>query len=97
MKLCDVSATFTTSVAMTALVLILVNYPDVQAKLQAEIDWHVGNARLPEVEDHCNMPLMEAAILETLRYISHVPLSLPHMTLADTAIGGYDIPKHTEV
>ena len=54
-------------------------------------------SRTPSGEDRKKMPLMEATILEILRYISHVPLNLPHCTLEDTTIGGYDVPKDTQV
>ena len=36
-------------------------------------------------------------ILEVLRYISHVPLLLPHMATKDATIQGYFIPKGSQV
>ena len=36
-------------------------------------------------------------ILELLRYISHVPMLLPHMTTIDTTVQGYLIPKGSQV
>ena len=34
---------------------------------------------------------------ELLRYISHLPTLLPHATMEDTTLGGYTIPKDTQV
>ena len=34
---------------------------------------------------------------ELLRYISHVPTLVPHATMEDTTLGGYTIPKDTQV
>ena len=62
-----------------------------------EIYREIGRERLPSGGDRQNMPLMEATILEILRYLSHVPLNLPHYTTEDTSIGKYDIPKNTQV
>ena len=41
--------------------------------------------------------LLLQVILELLRYISHVPLLLPHMTTKTTTINNYLIPKGTQV
>ena len=38
-----------------------------------------------------------ATVLELLRYISHVPLALPHFTTDDTSVAGFTVKKHTKV
>ena len=40
---------------------------------------------------------MFQTMYELLRYISHVPILLPHATMEDTTLGGYTIPKDTQV
>ena len=41
--------------------------------------------------------LMFQTMYELLRYISHVPTLLPHAAMEDTTLGGYTIPKDTQV
>ena len=40
---------------------------------------------------------MFQTMYELLRYISHVPMLVPHATMEDTTLGGYTIPKDTQV
>ena len=47
--------------------------------------------------DRDSMTYTEAVLHETLRRIPILPLSLPHYTTRDTEVGGYFIPKDTEV
>lgn len=75
----------------------MAHHPQTQSQLQTEIDQQIASGRLPTLLVRRTMPLMEAAILETLRYLSHVPLSLPHSTIQDTNLSGYHIPSNTKV
>ena len=77
--------------------MLMMEYPDVKEKLAGEIRKEIGHCRLPCGKDRANMPYMEATILEILRYISHVPLNLPHYTTTDTLLGGFFIPEKTQV
>ena len=36
-------------------------------------------------------------MLELLRYISHIPILVPHAAMRDTVLSGYAIPKNTQV
>ncbi len=53
--------------------------------------------RQPVLKDRSKLPYIDAVLMETLRYMSHVPLSVPHNTTKDTTLGGYQIPKNTQV
>jgi hypothetical protein len=75
----------------------LANNPDVQIRLQTEIDDVVGRDRQPLLEDESKMPYTQAVILETLRLHSPVPLSLLRATTCDTVLGDYFIPARTTV
>jgi len=92
-----VSGSLTTAITLSTIVALLATNSRLQQQLRNESDRTVGKDRLACSEDRDRMPLLEATILETLRYISHVPLNLPHFTIEDANIGGYQIPKGTQV
>ena len=87
----------TTSAMFYFTLNLLVNYPEVQRKLQIEVDSVIGRSRLPHLNDKDSMPYIQAVLLEAHRYLSLVPLSIPHVAICDTTIGPYDIPKGTTV
>ncbi|XP_070574475.1 steroid 17-alpha-hydroxylase/17,20 lyase-like [Ptychodera flava] len=74
----------------------LVNYPDVQKKVQEEIDDVVGQ-RLPVLSDKGKLPYCEAVIHEVMRIRTVAPVALPHETIEDTSVGGYNVPKGTQI
>jgi len=87
----------TTSTGLTSYFLLLHYHPDVEEKIVAEIDKVVGRSRFATLADRAEMPYTEASLMELLRFIAHVPVSIPHMTTAEVEIGGYTIPKNTQV
>ncbi|XP_048340251.1 cytochrome P450 1B1 [Sphaerodactylus townsendi] len=87
----------TLSTALQWLLIFLVRYPDVQAKLQEEIDKVVGRGRLPCAEDQSHLPYVMAFLYESMRFSSFVPVTIPHSTTVDTTLMGYHIPKNTVV
>ncbi|XP_077869938.1 cytochrome P450 1A5-like [Saccoglossus kowalevskii] len=76
-------------------VAYLTYYPDVQSKVQREIDDVIGDGRLPLLSDKGKLPYCEAVIHELMRVRTIVPFALPHTTTVDTSVGGYAIPKDT--
>lgn len=77
------------------LLAYMVNYPDCQARVQAEIDNVIGRNRQPCLEDRGNLPFLESTIAEILRIATTTPLSIPHKSTRQSTLGGYDIPKDT--
>ncbi|XP_030835852.1 steroid 17-alpha-hydroxylase/17,20 lyase [Strongylocentrotus purpuratus] len=75
---------------------LLATYPEIQAKIRAEIDDVIGRDRLPTINDRGKLVYTEASLYEVLRYSSIVPTNL-HATTRDTEFGGYHIPKGTVV
>lgn len=87
----------TLSTALQWIVIILVKYPEMQVRLQQEVDKVVDRSRLPSIEDQLQLPYVMAFIYEVMRYTSFVPLTIPHSTTKETSIMGYTIPKNTVV
>ncbi|XP_005923250.1 cytochrome P450 2J4 [Haplochromis burtoni] len=75
----------------------MMNYPEIQEKVQAEIDRVVGQSRLPDLADRPNLPYTDAVIHETQRFGNIVPLGFPKMASKDSTLGGYFIPKGTAI
>ncbi|XP_030298613.1 cytochrome P450 1B1 [Sparus aurata] len=87
----------TLSTALQWIVLILIKFPEMQVRLQQEVDKVVDRSRLPSIEDQLQLPYVMAFIYEVMRYTSFVPLTIPHSTTIDTSIMGYTIPKDTVI
>ncbi|XP_062613133.1 cytochrome P450 1A2-like [Saccostrea cucullata] len=92
-----VAGFLTTRGTILSMIQLLAKRPDLQKALQQEIDRVIGPDREPCLADREKCHLAEAVVIETLRYISHVPLSLLHATSQATTIGGYSIDKNTVI
>ncbi|XP_061194478.1 steroid 17-alpha-hydroxylase/17,20 lyase-like [Saccostrea echinata] len=86
----------TTRFAMDWFVYFMTRFPEIQIKCQEEIDRVVGSGH-PSMKDRNNLDYTEACLFETLRLGNVAGLGVPHMTICDTQVGGYDIPKGTTV
>ncbi|KAJ8277871.1 hypothetical protein GJAV_G00081080 [Gymnothorax javanicus] len=71
--------------------------PDIQKKVQDEIDSIIGQSRQPTLADRANMPYTNAVVHEIQRMGDVVPLGFPKMTSKDTMLGEHFIPKGTVV
>uniref|UniRef100_A0A8C7Z4I8 Cytochrome P450 1A n=2 Tax=Oryzias sinensis TaxID=183150 RepID=A0A8C7Z4I8_9TELE len=87
----------TLSTAKQWIILVLIKYPEIQQRLQKEVDRVVGRERLPSIEDQPQLPYIMAFIYEVMRFTSFVPLTIPHCTVTDTSIMSYTIPKNTVI
>uniref|UniRef100_A0A667WJB9 Cytochrome P450, family 2, subfamily N, polypeptide 13 n=1 Tax=Myripristis murdjan TaxID=586833 RepID=A0A667WJB9_9TELE len=90
-----VAGTETTSTTLLWALTFLIKNPDVQEKVQAEIDRVIGQTRQPTMADRPNMPYTDAVIHEIQRMGNIVPLNGLRMAAKDTTLGGYFIPKGT--
>ncbi|XP_046692147.1 cytochrome P450 2J2-like [Silurus meridionalis] len=75
----------------------MMKYPEIQKKVQDEIDKVIGQSRQASIADKTNMPYTEAVIHEIQRMGNIVPLGFPKMATKDTELGGFFIPKGTAV
>uniref|UniRef100_A0A4W4FVD3 Cytochrome P450, family 2, subfamily N, polypeptide 13 n=1 Tax=Electrophorus electricus TaxID=8005 RepID=A0A4W4FVD3_ELEEL len=89
------AGTETTTTALRWGFIYLIKYPQIQDKVQAEIDKVIGSSRQPCMADRPNMPYTDAVIHEILRKGDIVPLNGPRVAKNDTTLGGYFIPKGT--
>ena len=60
----------------------MANYPEVQAKAQAELDTVVGSDRLPDFTHIGDLPYINAILSELLRWQPVIPLGLYHPPIA---------------
>ncbi|KAI3777422.1 hypothetical protein L1987_47222 [Smallanthus sonchifolius] len=87
----------TTSVTLTWALSLLLNNPNTLKTAQDEIDEHVGRDRPVEESDLKNLVYLDAVIKETLRLYPAGPLSVPHESMDDCVVSGYNIPKGTRL
>nr|XP_034303048.1 steroid 17-alpha-hydroxylase/17,20 lyase-like isoform X2 [Crassostrea gigas] len=92
----DPTGVDTTRLTLEWFLCFMSGLPEIQAKCQAEIDKKIGR-RCPSIADRQSLPYTEACIYETMRAGVIAGLGLPHLTICDTHVGGYDIPKDTVV
>ncbi|RVE74023.1 hypothetical protein OJAV_G00036940 [Oryzias javanicus] len=92
-----VAGTETTSTTLMWALIYLIKHPDVQVKVQQEIDRVIGQNRLPSMADRPNLPYTDAVIHEIQRIGNIVPLNGLRIAAKDTTLGGYFIPKGTSL
>ncbi|KAJ3495243.1 hypothetical protein NLG97_g3532 [Lecanicillium saksenae] len=83
----------TTVCVLSAFILAMTMYPDVQRKAQKEIDTVVGLDRLPGLQDRDQLPYVSAIVKEALRWFPVTPMGVPHSTDDDIHYREYIIPK----
>ncbi|NXP78989.1 CP2K1 protein, partial [Ramphastos sulfuratus] len=86
----------TTSTTLCWGLLLMAKYPEIQKKVQEEIEETIGS-NPPRTEHRTQMPYTDAVVHEIQRFANILPMNLPHETTADVTLKGYFIPKGTYV
>lgn len=88
------AGTETTSTSISWFLLYMIAYPQVQEKVQQEIDSLVEQeGGLPELRHKTALPYTMAVTMEVMRLQAVAPLSVPHCAARDTSIQGHRVPK----
>uniref|UniRef100_A0A1W7HBM9 Cytochrome P450 n=1 Tax=Scoparia dulcis TaxID=107240 RepID=A0A1W7HBM9_SCODU len=87
----------TTAISVEWAMAELIKNPRVQQKAQEELDRVIGYERVMTEVDFSNLPYLQCVAKEALRLHPPTPLMLPHRANANVKIGGYDIPKGSNV
>ena len=90
------AGTDTVSAFFEWFVMYMTAFPDVQEKCNREVENVIGN-RVATLEDRSKTHYLEATLQEISRHCPHLALTVQHYLTADTTVGGYAIPKGTQV
>ncbi|KAH9927367.1 cytochrome P450 [Amylocystis lapponica] len=86
------SGSDTTISAVESVFLAMLLHPEVQRKVQEEIDHVVGLDRLPDFSDKPSLPYVTAVVKEVLRWRPIVPLGVPRKLSQADNYKGYHLP-----
>ena len=92
-----IAGTDTTATTLRWSLVYMALNPDVQQKVQAELDSVVGRERLPNMMDKSSLHYTNATIDEIHRICTVIPMTLGHRAMHDTQYKGYDIPSNAAV
>lgn len=75
----------------------MLNQPELFQQATNELDKIVGKDRLVQESDIPNLNFLKACARETLRLYPMAPFNIPHVSVNDTVVGNYLIPKGSHV
>ncbi|XP_029141440.1 cytochrome P450 2J2-like [Protobothrops mucrosquamatus] len=91
------AGTETTFIILMWALLLLTNYPDIQEKVQKEIEDAFSSSVSISYQDRKKLPYTNAVIHEMQRLKSVFLVGLPRQTTKDVTVKGYHIPKSTMI
>ncbi|XP_034984226.1 cytochrome P450 27C1 isoform X3 [Zootoca vivipara] len=86
----------TTSFTLSWATYLLAKHPEVQHSVYKEIVNNLGKDKIPDAHDVPNLPMIRAVLKETLRLYPVLPGN-GRITQKDMVVGGYLIPKGTQL
>ncbi|RZC49577.1 hypothetical protein C5167_017996 [Papaver somniferum] len=75
----------------------MINQPDILRKAADEIDMVVGKSRWVQEADIPKLNYVKACAREALRLHPLAPFNVPHVSISDTVVSGYFIPRGSHV
>ncbi|XP_060184312.1 cytochrome P450 71AU50-like [Lycium barbarum] len=87
----------TSSTAIDWIFSELLRHPKVMKKLQNELELIVGKNRMVEESDLEKLEYLDMVIKEGFRLHPIAPLLIPHESIEDCTIDGFDIPKGSRI
>ena len=91
------AGTETTSTTLRWAIQYMMAYPEIQDRIQKEIDSVVGRNRLPRLADKDDLPYTAATLLEIQRIVTIAPLGVAHSCGEETTLEGFTIPEGSVV
>lgn len=75
----------------------LLHNPEALSKVKLELEQTIGKGNLVEESDVTRLPYLQAIVKETFRLHPAVPLLLPRKASNDIEVGGFTIPKDSQI
>ena len=91
------AAIFTTALTLQFAMMHMATYPEIQEKVQKELDHLTGRSRMINYDDRDKTPYTMAVLWEVHRRASVLPHGLTHDVTKDVQVGPYFFPKGTWV
>ncbi|XP_015272671.1 PREDICTED: cytochrome P450 2J6-like [Gekko japonicus] len=91
------AGTETTATALQWALLLMANHPDIQEKVQKEVEDTLGSSQSFSYQDRKRLPYTNAVIHEILRAYYVLFVGIPRKCMKDVNILGFLIPKGTHV
>uniref|UniRef100_A0A8C9CP64 Cytochrome P450 family 2 subfamily S member 1 n=1 Tax=Phocoena sinus TaxID=42100 RepID=A0A8C9CP64_PHOSS len=91
------AGTVTVSTTIRYTLLLLLKYPQVQERVQAELTRELGPGQAPSLGDRARLPYTDAVLHEAQRLLALVPMGVPRTLVKTTRFRGYTLPQGTEV
>lgn len=87
----------TTKLTLLWVLLFLAEYPKYQKEIREEIELALGPDEIVTLEHRPQCNLLQAFIMETMRFRPILPFGVLRKTIADTELGGHKIKKDVTI
>lgn len=87
----------TVAITLGWLIIYMANNQEIQEKVYQELTRVIGKGNTPALTHRKDTSMLNACIQEVMRIRTAAPLALPRKASEDIHVGGYVIPKDTQV